>query len=86
MQTMPKLEWQMKKTTLKVDPREYHKKTVASVAAISHEKGSELILSYEKSIDRPKFIRFLKKLRQLNPFAKLAIFLDRLAVHRSKDV
>ena len=56
VQTMPKLEWQMKNTTLKIDPKEYHKKTIASVAAISHHKGSELILSFEKSIDRPKFI------------------------------
>ena len=63
VQTMPKLEWQMKNTTLKIDPKEYHKKTIASVAAISHHKGSELILSFEKSIDRPKFISFLKKLR-----------------------
>jgi len=86
MQTMPKLEWQMKNTTLKIDPKEYHKKTIASVAAISHHKGPELILSFEKSIDRPKFIQFLKKLRQLDPFAKIAIFLDRLSVHRSNDV
>ena len=86
MQTIPKLEWQMKNTLLKVDPRDYHKKTIASVAAISHQKGPELILSFAKSIDRPKFIAFLKKLRQCNPFVPLALFLDRLAVHRSNDV
>ena len=86
VQTMPKLEWQMKNTTLKVDPREYHRKTMASVAAISSEKGAELILSFEKSINKEKFMAFLRKLRQSDPFAKLALFMDRLAVHRSNDV
>jgi len=86
LQTMPKFEWQMKNTSLKVDPREYHRKTIASVAAISSEKGAELILSFDKSINREKFISFLRKLRQCNPFVKLALFMDRLAVHRSNDV
>ena len=76
----------MKNTSLKVDPREYHRKTIASVAAISSEKGAELILSFDKSINREKFISFLRKLRQCNPFVKLALFMDRLAVHRSNDV
>ena len=86
LQTMPKFEWQMKNTRLRVDPKEYHKKTIASVAAMSHGKGPELILSFERSVDRPKFIAFLKKLRQCNPFVKIALFLDRLSVHRSNDV
>ena len=45
-----------------------------------------MLCNYDKSVDREKFKDFLKKLRQMNPFRKLAIFCDRLAVHRSKDV
>ena len=45
-----------------------------------------IICNYDKSVDKVKFISFLKKLRQVNPFRKLALFCDRLAVHRSKEV
>ena len=76
----------MKNTLIKVDPREYHRKTIASIASISNQKGPELIMNFEKSVDRAKFIAFLKKLRQCNPFIPLALFLDRLAVHRSNEV
>ena len=84
--TIPKSDWWIKNSPLKVDPSSYHKKTIASVAAISYHKGAELICSFEKSVNRDKFITFLRKLRQANPFRKIALFMDRLVVHRSKDV
>ena len=86
MQTIPRQEWWLKNQPIKIDPRTYHKKTIASIAAISNEKGAELIMNFEKSVNREMFIAFLKKLRQNDPFRPMALFLDRLAVHRSNQV
>ena len=37
-------------------------------------------------MDQKKFVAFLKLLRARNPFVKMAIFLDRLSVHRTITV
>ena len=56
------------------------------MAAISEKYGVDLILNYERSVNSDKFVQFLTRLRQKYPFEKLALFMDRLMVHRSKKV
>ena len=60
--TIPKSDWWIKNSPIKVDLAPITKKTIASVAAISYQKGAELICSFEKSINIEKFITFLRKL------------------------
>ena len=50
------------------------------------ENGVELVMHFDRSVDKPKFIIWLQKLRQKHPFKKLCCFMDRLSVHRSGDV
>ena len=42
--------------------------------------------TFDKSVNREKFIIFLKKLRQKHPFTKLALYMDQLSVHKTKEV
>ena len=84
--TIPTHDYSKRRETLKIDYRQYHKKTIACVGAISEIEGAEQILIFEKSIDRAKFIQFLKVIRKQYPFKKIAFFLDNLRVHLSKDV
>ena len=60
--------------------------TLATIGSISIEKGIELVSTYEKSINVEKFREFLIALRDCNKRRKLAIFLDRLNVHRSPKI
>ena len=43
-------------------------------------------MTFDRSVNEQKFIQYIKKLKQRHPVRKLAIFLDRLSVHRMKSV
>ena len=81
--TIPWSDWSARKDYLSVDPKWYHRKTLATIVAVSRENGLELASSFDKSVNAEKFITYLKKVRQKHPFKKLSIFCDRLQVHRS---
>ena len=51
------------------EPKQFHRSTIATVAAMSFEKGVELVMNFEKSVDQEKFIKFMKRLKQQDPFA-----------------
>ena len=84
--TIPTHDYGLRNQILKYDQGKYHKKTLASIMAISEQNGIEYINSWEKSVDQAKFIQFLKKLRQKDPFSKIALFCDRLSVHKCTAV
>ncbi len=56
------------------------------MAVISEKNGVDMIMNFEKSVNADKFVEFLTKLRQKYPFEKIALFMDRLMVHRAKKV
>ncbi len=56
------------------------------MAVISEKHGVDMIMNFEKSVNADKFVEFLTRLRQKYPFEKMALFMDRLMVHRSKKV
>ena len=56
------------------------------MAAISSKNGVDLVMNFDKSIDQTKFIKFLRTLRRKYPFDKMALFMDRLSVHRCRQV
>ena len=74
--TIPRSDWSVRANYPSTDIKKYHRKTIASIAAISHERGLELIMNFEKSVDQDKFKAFMKRLRQVNPFRKIAMFCD----------
>ena len=81
-----KTDWSARRVYPKTDIESFHRKTIATIAAISSEKGVEVVMNFDKSVNKECFVRFLKKLRQVNPYRRLALFMDRLSVHRTKVV
>ena len=60
--TMPTHDYSKINSPIKIDYKQFHKKTLATIAAISEINGVELIMSFDKSVNSDKFILFLKKL------------------------
>ena len=56
------------------------------IAGISFYRGVEILSIHPKSINVQKFLPFLDELRQMHFSDDIAIFVDRLSVHRSKLV
>ena len=54
--------------------------------AISEEKGLEYCHIYPKAVDQEKVLEYLTLLHSKNKNAKIALFMDNLAVHKCKDV
>lgn len=52
----------------------------------SYYKGIEMLSMHSKSINVPKFLVFLEELRSEHFADNIAIFMDRLSVHRSAIV
>jgi hypothetical protein len=70
-------------TPIKIDYKQFTEKCIASIGAISSEKGCELIMSHPKSINQTKFSLFLDTLRKKYPKDKITLFLDRISFHIS---
>ena len=56
------------------------------VAGISDDVGLEAYMIVPSSVNRYSFIDFLKLVREANPNGRLAIFMDNLYVHKTKEV
>ena len=84
--TIPKLEWSAKGETIGLNRREYHKMSIATIEGVSSERGVELTHNHQGSININKFYDFLVALREINKRRKLAVFLDRLSVHKLKKI
>ena len=54
------------------------------MAGISKEKGVELEMQFDKSVNTDKFIEYLQRIRFLNPFDRITLFIDRLSVYTGK--
>ena len=50
------------------------------------ENGMGCISAYPKAINSLDFIEFLQKLRRKHVRRSIALFMDNLAVHKSRDV
>lgn len=86
--TIPTHEYSKKNEPIEIDIKCFSKKTIAVLAGISAEKGVEIVMSFDKSVNTDKFMEFLQRLRFENPFDRIALFMDRLSVHtcrKSKD-
>ena len=61
-------------------------RTVAVIAAISYFRGVEMVSVHPRSVNVRKFLAFLDDLRSQHFADDIAIFMDRLSVHRSRLV
>ena len=51
---------------------------------MSKEKGQELFMIFDRSVDIPKFKEWLTRLREENGDEKICLFMDQLSAHTSK--
>ena len=84
--TMPTHEWSLKNTNVLIDYHQFDQQAIASIAAISSERGVDLVSLYKRSVDRDKFKIFLQDLRDKYPFDDLALYMDNLPVHKSLEI
>ena len=82
--TIPTHEYSLKNQPIEIDIKGFQNKTVAVLAGISMEKGVEIVMTFDTSVNTDKFIEFLQRLRFEQPFDKIALFMDRLSVHTCK--
>ena len=86
--TIPTHAYSPMRKPVEIDLRSFSKTTVAVLAGISKQKGMELVMQFDKSVNTDKFIQYIQKLRFAHPFDQIALFMDRLSVHtcrRSRD-
>ena len=53
------------------------------MAAISQERGVDLVMTFPKSVTIQKFKTFLDELRSKHFLDDIVLFMDRMSVHRS---
>lgn len=78
--------WAKQKKPITIEQRQTTMTPIAVVAAISASRGVELVSQFDHSVDKYKFESCLVQLRERNPNKKICVFLDNLAVHKSKVV
>ena len=59
---------------------------LAVLAGVSKEKGVDLVMIFENSVNKEKFKIYINKLRSKYPKDKLCIYFDNLSVHKSFEV
>jgi len=84
--TNPTHCWSLKNRPLYFDYTNVDPQCYAVIAATSYFRGVELIKIFKDSVNIHKFLEFLEDLRNLHFADDIAIFMDRLAVHRSNMV
>ena len=85
-QTFPRHEWSSKGTNISLDLSKTPTAAVAVVAAVSRERGIELLMCFPKSINQVKFKVFLEELRRINLFEDMLLVMDNLMVHKCKHM
>ena len=56
------------------------------IASMSAERGFEVVKIYKEAIDAEKLDDYLERLRKKLDNLPVAIYMDQLAVHKSKDI
>ena len=56
------------------------------IVTVSADCGLERYDIYDQAITATEFIKHLEKLRKINGDTRLAIFMDQLGVHKTKEV
>ena len=82
--TVPKAEYCLPKQNVTLDQADLNEPTLALLSSISKEKGQELFMIFERSVDIPKFKEWLLRLREENGDDKICLFMDQLSAHTSK--
>ena len=82
--TVPTAEYCLPKQNVTLDQADLNEPTLALLSGVSKEKGQELFMIFERSVDIPKFKEWLARLKEENGEDKICLFMDQLSAHTSK--
>ena len=81
-----KKEWSARYTNIQINEKEYYVPYWSVIAAVSETQGLVLAKSHDSAIDRYDFKKFLKTLHHKMAREPFALYMDNLAVHKTKVV
>ena len=84
--TIPTHEWSGEKHEIQVDYRQYGRSAIAVLGGVSQERGVDLMMQFEKSVNIEKFKLWLDELRARYFFDDICLVMDNLRVHHSNAV
>ena len=84
--SLARTEWSAKNSNLSVDQQEMYQGYRSVIATMTAERGMGLCLIHMQAVDANDFVAFLRKLRAKLGRRHIALFMDQLPVHKSRDV
>jgi len=84
--SLARTEWAARNSNLSVDQREMYQGYRSVIATMTAERGVGLCLVHAKAVAAEDFVAFLRKLRNKLGRRPIALFMDQLRVHKSRDV
>ena len=82
--SISKVEWSNKNANIDVDQERVYGGYVSCCAVIAEGTGIEALAIQKKAFNQQEFIRFLYWIAFMNNYEYTAIFMDNLAVHKTK--
>ena len=83
--TVPKTEYCLPRKNMTVDQAMLDEPTLAMLMGISKEKGHELHMIFDFSVNVTKFKEWLAKLREITGEDRVCLFMDQLSAHTSNQ-
>ena len=84
--THPKVEYSCLRQNVEIHAPEWNIKSTAFVGVVGADKGIFHYELWHRSINKERFILFLKSLRKKHGKGKIVLYQDNLRVHLAKDV
>ena len=84
--SLSRTEWSARNSNLSVDQKEIYQGYRSVIATMTAERGVGLCIIHQKAVTAEDFVAFLRKLRAKLGDRPVALFMDQLRVHKSRDV
>ena len=84
--TFPTHEWSSLKQNMKIDVSKTPTNAIAVLAAVSRERGLDLVMQFDFSVKKDTFKVFLEELRRKYFAEDIVLVMDNLTVHKNREV
>ena len=84
--SMPTHAYSVKNKRIEIDHWQYRSNPIAVLAGVSEQRGNDLVMLFDFSVDKKKFKVYLDELRSKYFFDDICLYIDNLSTHRSKEV
>ena len=84
--TFPTHEWSALKNNMMIDKSKTPTNAIAVLAAVSRERGLDLVMQFDFSVKKGEFKVFLEELRRKYFAEDIVLVMDNLMVHKCREV